>query len=94
MSVTPIITKKKNRNIAMVTQKAISLKIDTELLEDLDTEASRGWRKRNGIINDAIRYYLKLKDARRLYKAVIIEKNQEEVLNSFLREQFPEAATW
>lgn len=78
----------------MVTQKAMSLKIDRDLLEELDTEVSRGWKKRNGIINDAIRYYLKLKDARRLYKAVILEKNQEAVLNSFLREQFPEAATW
>lgn len=78
----------------MVTQKPISLKIDVNLLEELDIEASLGWRKRNAIINDAIRYYLKLKDARRLYKAVILDKNQEEVLNDFLRSQFPEAATW
>lgn len=78
----------------MVTQKPISLKIDINLLEELDTEVSLGWRKRNAIINDAIRYYLKLKDARRLYKAVILDKNQEEVLNDFLRSQFPEAATW
>lgn len=78
----------------MVTQKPISLKIDINLLEELDTEASLGWRKRNAIINDAIRYYLKLKDARRLYKAVVLDKNQEKVLNDFLRSQFPEAATW
>ena len=75
----------------MVTQKPISLKIYTDLLEELDYEASLGWRKRNAIINDAIRYYLKLKDARRLYKAVVLDKNQEKVLNDFLWEQFPEA---
>lgn len=47
----------------MVTQKPISLKIDYDLLKDLDQEVALGWRKRNNHINEAIRYYLELKDA-------------------------------
>lgn len=49
----------------MITQKPISLKIDCELLEQLDQEVELGWRKRNGVINEAIRFYLEYKDAYR-----------------------------
>lgn len=53
----------------MVTQKAISLKINTDLLEDLDKEARLGWTKRNGHINRAIRLYLEVQDLRRSVRA-------------------------
>lgn len=49
----------------MVTQKPISLKIDLNLLEELDKEASLGWKKRNALINEAIEMYLQAKDAYR-----------------------------
>lgn len=78
----------------MVTQKAISLKIHKDLLEDLDREVSNGWRKRNTLINDAVRYYLALQDARRLYKYFNGSPTRKHVFNEFLKEQFPEAATW
>ena len=78
----------------MVTQKPISLKIDTTLLEELDTEASLGFRKRNWHINRAIDVYLKLQDARRLVRCVGSDRNKQEVLNQWLREWFPEAASW
>lgn len=52
----------------MITQKPISLKIDCELLEQLDQEVSLGWKKRNAIINDAIRFYLEYKDVYRYEK--------------------------
>ena len=78
----------------MIRQKPISLKIDFELLEQLDSEAALGWRKRNWHINQAIRIYLSLQDTRRLYNCVGSDRNKAEVLNSWLRDQFPEAATW
>lgn len=78
----------------MVTQKPISLKIDTSLLEELDTEVSLGFRKRNWHINRAIATYLKLQDARRLVKCVGSDNNKHQVLNQWLREWFPEVATW
>lgn len=52
----------------MITQKPISLKIDSELLKELDQEVSLGWKKRNAIINDAIRFYLEYKDVYRYEK--------------------------
>lgn len=53
----------------MVTQKAISLKINIDLLEELDKEANLGWTKRNGHINKAIRLYLDVQDLRRRVRA-------------------------
>ena len=49
----------------MITQKPISLKIDCELLEQLDQEVELTWKKRNAVINDAIAFYLEYKDAYR-----------------------------
>lgn len=49
----------------MITQKPISLKIDSELLEKLDQEVLLGWKKRNACINEAIAVWLELKDAKR-----------------------------
>lgn len=48
----------------MITQKPISLKIDAELLQRLDDELAHTWVKRNTAINEAIRMYLELRDAR------------------------------
>ena len=78
----------------MITQKPICLKIDYDLLNELDSEVELGWRKRNWHINQAIRIYLSLQDCRRLYKCVDSDSNKAEVLNKWLRERFPEAATW
>lgn len=47
----------------MITQKAISAKIDTELLERLDTalrESSRYYATRNNAINKALEMYVEL----------------------------------
>lgn len=49
----------------MVTQKAISARIDKKLLEELDLEVSIGTGTRNKIINDAIRQYLDFMDTQR-----------------------------
>lgn len=78
----------------MVRQKPISLKIDYELLEMLDKEVSCGWRKRNWHINQAIRIYLELQDCRRLYKCLGSDSEKNDELNNWMRNRFPEAATW
>lgn len=78
----------------MINQRLISLKIYYDLLEELDTEVFVSSSKRNWIINRAIKTYLELQDSRRLYNSVGSERNKKEVLNSYLRQWFPEAATW
>lgn len=75
----------------MITQKPISLKIDTELLQELDAEVALGWRKRNCIINQAIRLYLSLQDCRRTFKCVHDAGTKADVVESWLKFNFPEA---
>lgn len=76
----------------MVTQKAISLKIDTKLLEDLDAEVDLGWKKRNTHINRAIACYLSLQDAKRRAKCCSELEVKRQILEEWLREWFPGAA--
>lgn len=78
----------------MVTQKAISLKIDTKLLQDLDYEVSIGWNKRNTLINQAIALYLELMDTRRRFKCYGNEEDKKDEANKWLRKRFPEIAEW
>lgn len=78
----------------MVTQKPISLKIDTELLQELDAEVALGWRKRNCIINQAIRLYLSLQDCRRIVKCIGDYDAKVDEVEHWLKENFPEAVPW
>ena len=78
----------------MVTQKAISAKIDYDLLEELDAEVSTGWKKINTLINEAIRVYLQLKDTRRLVKILGDPDAKVDVVEKWLRQYFPEAVPW
>lgn len=71
----------------MVTQKAISLKIDKWLLEELDAECDNGYRRRNWHINRAIQVYLALLDSRRLYKCT---DDKDGIIKKFMREYYPE----
>jgi len=75
----------------MITQKLISLKIDTKLLEDLDAEARLGWKKRNAHINEAIRLYLLIKDERRFIRLNPSAAAQREALLKLLGELVPES---
>lgn len=77
----------------MITQKPISLKIDTQLLEDLDKEVSLGWQKRNTIINQAIGIYLKLLDGRRHIRSFGNIEDKRKALNSLVNDLVPEAAS-
>lgn len=75
----------------MITQKLISLKIDTKLLEDLDAEARLGWKKRNAHINEAIRIYLLIKDKRRYIRCNPSIDSQRQELLELLGELVPES---
>lgn len=60
----------------MVNQIAISAKIDSWIIDELDREIAASGKKRNRIINDALRIYFKYQDARRRDRACHHEGNQ------------------
>lgn len=72
----------------MVTQKPISVKIDYQLLEDLDKEVALGYRKRNAHINEAIRCYLQMRDAARRYRSYTSLYDRDKVAKEFMRAWF------
>lgn len=53
----------------MINQKALSLKLDVSVLEELDKEVQVTWKSRNRIINDAVRLYLDTLDTQRRARA-------------------------
>lgn len=53
----------------MINQKAISAKLNYDVLEMIDNEARVSWKSRNRIINDAIRLYCDNQDLRRTIRA-------------------------
>lgn len=72
---------------AMITQKPISLKINTKILEELDKETGLGRGTRNWHINQAIAMYLRVIDARRRIRCcggVQDKLKQLEELESFV----------
>lgn len=73
----------------MITQKLISYKIDTDLLEELDHEVALGYRKRNGLINQAVRTYLVLADSRRRIKAYGSVDDQVRELDQLIKKLLP-----
>lgn len=78
----------------MITQKPISLKIDTWLLQELDEEVRLGYRKRNWHINQAIELYLEVKDLNRrlgCYQGAALKHDEVE---RFLRHRVPNGANW
>lgn len=78
----------------MVTQKPISLKIDTELLKELDAEAALGWRKRNWHINQAISLYLEVLDLNRRLRCYQDAALKHDEVERFLRKRVPNGANW
>lgn len=78
----------------MITQKPISLKIDTTLLEELDYEVSIGWRKRNNHINMAIKFYLEYLDCKRRSKIFHGDVKTNILNDEFIKKWFPELYQW
>ena len=75
----------------MITQKAISLKLNTKTLEDLDREASLGWAKRNWHINQAVMMYLKVLDDRRRIHCMGSREDKLKAMQDLLAELVPES---
>lgn len=73
----------------MITQKPISLKIDTTILEYLDKEVALGWKKRNALINEAIRTYLILIDGRRRIRMYGKVEDQVRELHDLIKKLIP-----
>lgn len=71
----------------MITQKAISVKIDYSILQDLDQEASKSGINRNKLINRAIWFYIRNKDARRQYMCKMMTE-QEYIDSTFIQPWF------
>lgn len=49
----------------MRTQTPISVRINSYLLDELDKEARLGYQNRNQLINNAVRFFLEMKDEQR-----------------------------
>lgn len=73
----------------MITQRLISYKIDTDLLDQLDREASLGFGKRNALINRAVRDYLILADGRRRIRACLSIDDQLRELDRLIKQLLP-----
>lgn len=71
----------------MITQKAISVKIDYSILHDLEQEVSISCVNRNKLINRAIWYYIRSKDAQRQYMSKIITE-KEYIDSTFIQPWF------
>lgn len=76
----------------MVNQIAISAKIDSWIIDELEKEIVASGKKRNRIINDALRIYFKYQDARRWDRVCNHKGNQPdrhviEFMKSMLHER-------
>ena len=78
----------------MIRQTAISARIDNYTLWCINQKVMTGKWTRNRILNDGARLWLKLRDARDAYREHPDPIIRQMILNVFLKEWFPEAATW
>lgn len=70
----------------MINQKAISAKIEYEVLEALERESFTSMKKKNRIINDAIRMYVDMQNLKRYLACVRNTKKQQlMVLNTLTK---------
>ena len=60
----------------MVNQKAISAKIEYGVLEQLERESFTSGRKKNRIINDALKMYIDLQDLKRYLGCIKTESQR------------------
>lgn len=77
----------------MINQTAISARINNYTLWQINQEVMTGRVNRNRILNDGARLWLQLRDARDSYRAHEDPTVRQKILNGFLKQWFPEAAT-
>lgn len=68
----------------MIRQKAITVKIYYNVLHDLEQEVSASGINRNKLINHAIWYYTRMKDAQRHYMCMTM--TEKDYIESTFRE--------
>lgn len=71
----------------MIRQKAISVKIDYNVLHDLEEEARTSGINRNKLINRAIWFYIRNKEYQRQYMSNIMT-DQEYIDSTFIQPWF------
>lgn len=75
-------------------QKAISARIDHEVLWQIEQETMLGLTNRNKILNQGAKLWISLADARREYRMYADPATKKKILKGFLKIWFPEAADW
>lgn len=78
----------------MINQKAISARIHVQTLWHIDQFCMNHFTNRNRMLNDGARMLLASYQARDAYKKHSDEETRKKILNGFLKQWFPEAATW
>ena len=68
----------------MITQKAISAKIEHGVLEELERESFTSGKKKNRIINDAIRLYVDMQDLKRYLACVMSDSKRFRMTQTIL----------
>lgn len=68
----------------MITQKAISAKIEHGVLEELERESFTSGKKKNRIINDAIRLYVDMQDLKRYLACVMSDSKRFRMTHTIL----------
>lgn len=71
-----------------VNQRAISVKVDYITMGALDTECFCTGEKRNRVINDAIRLYIELRDARRVALSLGADPLESDIVRNRLSDWF------
>lgn len=75
----------------MVNQKAISVRIDTTILWEVDQEAMLGYATRNRIINLGAQQYVDIRGMRRIYGCVDDLETKRKIIRGLFLRYFPEA---
>lgn len=74
----------------MVTQKAISARLDNIVAWKIEQETMLGTTTRNRILNEGAQLWLELVDARREYRMMHDGDARCKILVGFLKKHFPE----
>lgn len=72
-----------------INQKAISVKVNWDIYDDLERENAVSRDSRNRIINKAIRYYLEYLDIYRASRCIGTPGDREALVTAFVDRHFP-----
>lgn len=75
----------------MVNQKAISARMDSTILWEVDQEAMLGYATRNRILNLGAQQYVDIRGMRRNYGCVADLETKRKIIRGLFLKYFPEA---